>query len=52
MANLGGAIIGNGRILATLDARGHVQSLSFPNLDYAQNIGETRYGLYFGVPDQ
>ncbi|MBI2902144.1 MAG: hypothetical protein HYY12_00960 [Candidatus Methylomirabilis oxyfera] len=52
MQNLGAAIIGNGRMIATLNARGHVQSLSFPNLDYAQNIGETRYGLYYGLPDQ
>jgi len=50
MADVKSAIIGNGRMLASLDARGCLTSLSFPNLDYAQHIGEVRYGIYYGVP--
>jgi oligosaccharide amylase len=52
MAGVRSAIIGNGRMLASLDARGCPASLSFPNLDYAQHVGEVRYGIYYGVPGE
>ena len=39
------AILGNGSLLATLSARGHVERLFWPTLDRGSHVGDLRFGL-------
>lgn len=41
-------IIGNGRMLATLDCRGEIHRLFWPRIDYSQNVGRMAFGLFVG----
>ncbi|MDX6488833.1 MAG: glucoamylase [Gaiellaceae bacterium] len=39
------AVVGNGALLATLSARGEVERLFWPSVDWGQHLGELRLGL-------
>lgn len=39
------AIVGNGALLATLSARGELERLCWPSVDWGQHLGELRLGL-------
>lgn len=41
------AIIGNSRILATLDDKGQILRIFWPHIDYAQHIDKMLLGIYF-----
>jgi GH15 family glucan-1,4-alpha-glucosidase len=43
--HLPSAIVGNGALLATLSARGEVERLFWPHVDWAQQLGELRIGV-------
>ena len=43
--HLTSAIIGNGSLLATLSARGELERLFWPNVDWGQHLGELRLGI-------
>lgn len=46
------SIIGNSKTLCSLSDRGNLTSLCYPNIDYAQHIGATRIGVYYGRPGE
>src|SRR4051794_4011580 len=43
--HLTSAIVGNGSLLATLSARGELERLFWPNVDWGQHLGELRLGI-------
>ena len=43
------AVVGNGTLLATLSARGELERLFWPSVDWGQHLGELRLGLVAGV---
>ncbi len=43
--HLPSAIVGNGELLATLSARGEIERLFWPHVDWGQHLGELRIGL-------
>jgi glucoamylase len=45
IAHLPAAVLGNGSLLATLSARGEVERLFWPRVDWAQHLGELRLGV-------
>jgi oligosaccharide amylase len=42
------AVVGNGALLATLSARGELERLCWPSVDWGQHLGELRLGLVAG----
>lgn len=44
------AVVGNGALLATLSARGELERLCWPSVDWGQHLGELRLGLVAGGP--
>lgn len=42
------AIVGNGALLATVSARGELERLFWPSIDFGQHLGELRLGLWGG----
>jgi oligosaccharide amylase len=47
VAYLPAAVLGNGSLLATLSARGELERLFWPHVDFGQHLGELRLGLAF-----
>jgi glucoamylase len=47
-AQLPAAVVGNGSLLATLSARGALERLFWPNVDWGQHLGELRVGVAAG----
>jgi glucoamylase len=45
VAHLTAAILGNGSLLATFSARGELERLFWPNVDWGQHLGELRIGV-------
>lgn len=45
IAHLPAAVIGNGSLLATLSARGEVERIWWPNVDWGQHLTEFRLGV-------
>jgi glucoamylase len=43
--SLAAAVVGNGSLLATFSARGEIERLFWPNVDWGQHLGELRLGL-------
>jgi oligosaccharide amylase len=43
--HLPSAIVGNGSVLATLSARGELERIFWPNIDWGQHLGELRLGI-------
>lgn len=45
VAHLPAAVLGNGSLLATLSARGELERVFWPRVDWAQQLGELRLGI-------
>src|SRR5947207_14271607 len=45
IAHLPAAILGNGSLLATISARGELERLCWPHVDWGQHLGELRLGV-------
>jgi glucoamylase len=50
MKFLPAGVVGNGALLATLSARGELERLCWPSVDWGQHLGELRLGLVAGGP--
>lgn len=44
-------LIGNSRMLATLDCRGEIHRLFWPRIDYSQNVDRMAFGLFVSGTD-
>ncbi len=45
VAHLPAAVLGNGSLLATISARGELERVFWPRVDWAQQLGELRLGI-------